>query len=264
MNRSQRREFRAKRKNLAEEYLRNNFFMRTGCKLFWKATGRSLDVQSLAGQFSQKTLARHNQRIIGHPELAEADIKAEVIAMLFSKPGDQYYPVISAKNQKWPVWLGLNPDKGYYANLFNLVKALIRVGQAGRWVMCNYLFSNDIARRYGLNKGRQRNEHTDGPAFVSRETTAVYDHDAVTTSEIDQIETQDLYQRTLAIYNHMERADQLVIRANQANTFEAGFRLVKGELASRGITTVRGAKKRLLTIEKRYPELKDIKQAINT
>lgn len=264
MNRAQRRELEKNRAKRAEEYLRNNYFMRTGRKLFWKATGRSLDVQALAGQFSHKTLAKHNQRIIGHPELTEADIGAEVIAMLFSKPGDQYYPVISAKNQRWPAWLGLNPNKGYYANLFNLVKALIRAGQAGRWAMCNYLFSNDIARRYGLNKGRQRNRHTDGPSFVSRETTTVYDHDAVTTIDIDRIETQDLYQRTLAIYQRMERADQLVIRANQANTFEAGYRLVQGELASQGITTVRGAKKRLVTLQNRYPELAEIKQALKT
>lgn len=241
----------------------DNWFTWTGLKLARKA-GLHLDVRALARQFNQGTLAKHNRRITNHPELSQADIEAEVVAMIFSKPGGQYYPVISAKNQRWLAWLGLNPKKGYYANLFHLIKSLVKAGQAGLWEMCNYLFSNDIARRYRLNKGRQRNRRIEGPAFVQRETVMVYDKNAVTTADIDQIETQDLCQCILEIYRRMEKADHLVIKANLANTFEAGYRLLKNELADQGITTARGAKKRLVTLVKRYPELMDIKQALKS
>ncbi len=250
-----------KEKRAKQREWQPNYFLKTGCELYRKATGQCLDVRALAGQFSKKTLSRHNKRI---KTLSEHDIEAEIIAMLFSKPGDNYYPVISAKNQRWPAWLGLNPDKGYYANLFNLIKAVFKAGQSGLQDMCNYLWSNDIARRYGLYRGRQRNSYAEGAAFVKRETAVLFDHDAVTTADIDRIETQDLYQRTLAIIQRMNKADQLIIRANQAGSFEAGYRLIKNELASHGITTARGAKKRLLALPKHYPELMEIKQALKS
>lgn len=52
----------------------NNYFTRTGLKLFRKAAVRSLDIPSLVtSNFSKKTLAKHSWRIYSDLEFRESD-----------------------------------------------------------------------------------------------------------------------------------------------------------------------------------------------
>lgn len=291
MNRAERRARAKKVKN----YLKNNWFMKQGVSFAHKA-GRTIDIHALTKTINQDKLAKHNRRIKSAQETkTEHDIEAEVISMLLSKPGDSFYPVINPRNKKWRQTLGLREDKGYYWNLWAAIRGIAKAAwkRQSREDMLTYLFSNDIARRYGLNKGRQRNPYKRGDkdtstsAFAKREIITGKQQELITLDDdtdqqeiydgaqtgqdhqkayrqidIDQVEMQDLYQRFLAIYQQMPRVDQLVFQCDSAKDFEAGYQRVKDHLSREGITTYIGAKKRHERLLKQNPELAEIKKAL--
>lgn len=88
-----------------------------------------------------------------------------------------------------------------------------------------------------------------------------------TPADIDRMEHQELYRQAMAIYTHMEPADQLILQTNKVSvtqelSWEAAYLQLEPEYRKAGITTCRGAKKRRDTLLKRHFELQQIKDAL--
>lgn len=288
-------------KKKQKQVMQSNYFLRTGLKLFRKATGKKLDLYTLVKEsFDKESLSRHNLRLNSDPEFRDPDaLISEVTSMLLSTPGDSFYPKLSKRNKKWIEMLGIEPQEsrfGYAAQLLLYYRYLLRVvctlakdvivsvnqaRQKGSLQgtpihdKTNYLLSRSIANRHGYDKGRQRNPVKHGEDdnsqadFVHREVKLDITRDALTTDTgIDQIEMKMVFQRFMDIYERMPRVDQLAIRtrileSTEKMSFVAAYRHYQAEFNQEGIATCRGARKRLDSLEIRYPEFREIREAMN-
>lgn len=111
-----------------------SYFLRTGMKLFRKATGRGFDISTLVkSDFSKKTLAKHNYGIYTDPlHFREKDeVTNEVTSMLLSTPSDPYYPEINPKStERWLAMFGIKPQQtrfGYVGGLLLYYRYLAKV-----------------------------------------------------------------------------------------------------------------------------------------
>ena len=289
---------REQKKAMYSKY--NNYFTRTGLKLFRKATGRSLDISALVkSDFDINSLSRHNKRLNPDTEFNDPDaIISEVICMLLSTPGDSFYPEISHNNKKWLAMLGIKPQKSrygyigglllYYRYLNRVSLGIIRdvinsVRQARKTGTLkgtpihdkvNYMFSRSIANRYGYDKGRQRypdkrSKDDDSQADIVRREVKldITRHDFVISADTDQIENKLLYQQLTSIIQQLDSADKLAIRtqvlANQARIpFDTAYCQNRDEFNRLGINSARAALKRLRYLPTKYPELQVIRESL--
>lgn len=269
--------------------MQSNYFLRTGVKLFRKATGRSLDISTLVkSNFDKESLSRHNKRIKSDPEFRDPDaIISEVTSMLLSIPGDSFYPEISLRNKKWLAMLGIKPNKSrfglllYYRYLTTVILSLIRdviesvrlARQRGTFKgtpihdMVNYLFSRSIANRHEYDKGRQKPVSNDVYYRLRARTRKPEDMpDTEAGAFVDQIESKLLYQQLTSIIQQFDTADKLAIRtqvlANQAHIpFEAAFYQNQDGFYKLGIHSPRAAKKRLRYLPNKYRDLQVIRES---
>lgn len=139
-----------------------------------------------------------------------------------------------------------------------------------------WITASHIARKYGYNKGRQRNQYkrnkedTNQGDFGNREVRldGQREIDVASTSDMDSIENQELYQQIKGIYQRLDPRDQLVLLTNKLSvdeglSWEAAWRRLEDKYRGVAITTCRGAKKRKDSLFFRYPELKEIKELMS-
>lgn len=169
------------------------------------------------------------------------------------------------------------PRRAYFQVLWATFKDTIAAIKSGtvkgsvieqKWAK---LTANQIARKYGYNKARQRNKvKTQDDVLQAKYVTRTVGIDKVYAAkddETNQIEMKMLYQQYMEIYRRMHKADQLALETNKlANieciSFESAFRKFGSEFSEVGITTAKGAKKRFLSLDNRYPELKYFREAL--
>jgi hypothetical protein len=293
MNRKQRRAIEKERRIPALP----GFFLRTGMKLFRKATRRNLDISALVkSEFDKDSLSRHNWRIRTDWELMESPdaVTSEITSVLLSMPGDSFYPEISNRNKKWLAMLGIKPKHFGYGGLGKLLlyyRCLIRVTlrliqdmiesislarQRGTQTFkgtpihdkANYLISRSIANRRGHDKGRTESFNNDHYYRLKAKTPTpdeMPDTEAHTFT--DQTETAILYDQLTSVIQRLDAADKLAVRtqilANQYSmSFEAAYYQHEKEFCRLDIHSPRAAKKRLRYLPQKHQELQDIRESL--
>jgi len=204
-----------------------------------------------------------------------------IVTSLMGTPLDEEYPVFTAKTAaqpRWKKWLGLKSNDSPIRTLWKAFWSAFKDGLRGDASVVKDITTHftvaGIAREQGYNKGRHRNPEKHGEddtfqaKYVSREVRAdVTQLDLARPDDTDKIETKMLYQQTIDIYKRMHKTDQLVIRTNiltitEKISFEAAYRHYEPEFHKVGISTCRGARKRLASLGSRYPELNHLRKAI--